>query len=197
MSTMVSCRGSLKPKEPCPIGISDIVLLHNHVVQALAVTKNTPDIWELCPASLRTPFLKYFKVFAKRLETMDPQYRILPVDEAISTTVSVPGFVFEFNRRKVMAEQKTEDFKLELQFLHHHRENYLKQCADFSECEYSPKSKASLESFKAFLLSEAAILLGWDLEWRPSPQQYSSDLLCNRNPVVLSTSTSRQACRIL
>ena len=134
MSTMVSCRGSLKPKEPCPVGISDIVLLHNHVVQALAVTKNPPDIWELCPASLKTQFLKYFKLFAKRLETMDPQCRILPVDEAISTTVSVPGFVFEFNRRKVMAEQKTEDFKLVLQFLHHHRDNYLKQCAEFSEC---------------------------------------------------------------
>ena len=72
-----------------------------------------------------------------------------------------------------MAEQKTEDFKLELQFLHHHRDNYLKQCADFSQCEYSPKSKPSLESFNALLLSEAGILLGWDLEWRPSPQQYS------------------------
>ena len=103
MSTMVSCRGSLKPKEPCPIGISDIVLLHNHVVQALAMPK-TPDIWELCPASMKTQFLRYFKLFAKRLETMDPQYRILPVEEPIGTTVSVPGFVFEFNRRKVMAD---------------------------------------------------------------------------------------------
>ena len=65
-----------------------------------------PDIWELCPASLKTQFLKYFKLYAKRLETMDPQYRILPVHEAISTTVSVPGVVFEFNRRKAMLDKK-------------------------------------------------------------------------------------------
>jgi len=173
MCTIVSCRGSPRPKENCPIAISDIVLLHNHVMQILAPKQIEKEIWDVCPASLKVAFVKYFKVFDKRLETMDPQYRILPVDEAISTTVSVPGFVLEFHRRKVMAEQKSEDFKLELQFLQHHRDNYLKQCADFSECEYSPKTRASLESFKALLLSEAAILLGWDLEWRPSPQQNS------------------------
>ena len=53
----------------------------------------------------------------------------------------------------------------------------MKQCAEFSECEYSPKSKASLESFKALLLTEAVTLLGWDVEWQPSPQQGSGAAL--------------------
>ena len=127
-------------------------------MQALSVAK-PPNIWELCPASLKTNFLKYFKLFAKRLETMDPQYRILPVDEAVGTIMSVPGFVFEYNKKQAMALQKTEDFKFELQFLHHHKEIYLKHCAEFAASEYSPRSKAALESFKVLLLAEAVILL--------------------------------------
>ena len=52
---------SLKSNEACPIGISDLVLLHNLVMQALSVAK-PPNIWDLCPASLKTNFLKYLKL---------------------------------------------------------------------------------------------------------------------------------------
>ena len=76
-----------------------------------------------------------------------------------------------------MNEPKFEDFKFELQFLHHHKDIYLKECADFAATECSPRSKASLESFKSLLLHEAVILLGWDVEWRPSSQQDSGAAL--------------------
>ena len=49
MCTMVSCRGSTKPKENCPIAISDIVLLHNHVMQILAPKQIEKEIWDVCP----------------------------------------------------------------------------------------------------------------------------------------------------
>ena len=68
----------------------------------------TPNIWDLCPALLKANFIKYFKSFAKRLGSMDPHFRILPVneEEKVGTTVSVPGFVLEYNKKKPMNEQK-------------------------------------------------------------------------------------------
>ena len=57
--------------------------------------------------------------------------------------------------------------KLDMQFLDHHRKQYLDLHAELSKIEYSPQSEAALTNFKALLLLEIVLLAGCDYDWSP------------------------------
>ena len=52
-----------------------------------------------------------------------------------------------------------------MQFLQHHRMQYLDLHADLSVIDHSPQSEAALTNFKVLLLLEISLLLGSDFEW--------------------------------
>jgi hypothetical protein len=52
--------------------------------------------------------------------------------------------------------------KIDMQFLEHHRKQYLDLHAKLNRIDYSPQSEAALTNFKALLLPEISLLLGCD-----------------------------------
>ena len=76
------------------------------------------------------------------------------------TCIHVSGFLAEWSKSKKVLKS----LKLDMQFLDHHRTQFLELHADLSKIEYSPQSEAALTKFKALLLLEIALLCA--AEWR-------------------------------
>ena len=74
--------------------------------------------------------------------------------------IHVSGFLTEWSKSKKVLKS----MKLDMQFLDHHRQQFLDLHAELSKIEYSPQSEAALTKFKALLLLEIALLCA--AEWR-------------------------------
>ncbi len=57
--------------------------------------------------------------------------------------------------------------KIDMQFLDHHRQQYLDLHADFIRIDYSPQSEAAFTNLKTLLLLEISLLHGCDYDWPP------------------------------
>ncbi len=67
----------------------------------------------------------------------------------------VAGFITEWK-----GESTLNSLKIELQFLDHHKMQFLDLHREMAKIEYSPQSEAALQNFKTLLLLEIALLLG-------------------------------------
>ncbi len=54
---------------------------------------------------------------------------------------------------------------LDVQFLEHHKTQYLDLHRQFQKIDYLPQTQAALQNFKTLLLLEIQLLLGCDVEW--------------------------------
>ena len=62
---------------------------------------------------------------------------------------------------------------MELQFLDHHKKQYLEISSDFASISFMPKSRTALENMTELILVDLKILLGADIAWQHSGIQQS------------------------
>ncbi len=81
--------------------------------------------------------------------------------------------------------EKTQSnpLSIDVQFLEHHKTQYLDLHRELQKLEYSLQTQAALQNLKTLLLLDIQILLGCDVEWSvtPPPDGAVAD------PLVLST----------
>ena len=131
-------------------------------------------LWDNCPGNVKDSFKTYFKFYANRIGTLQPEYRILPMNEEEPTSISIPGFILQWKGEKRIAEQELGDMLVDSQFIKHHKDRYLELCVNFEQLETAPRTKVELEDFKALLLMDIFILSGCDIEWQPYSDPSSS-----------------------
>ena len=160
---VVLCRGSAKASEKCPIAIADLVLMYNRAMEGLysKIDPITFDFYAGFPGT-KPQFLKYCRVFERRLCSLVQSPRVIPVIEDHCTSLDVAGFITEW---KGKGKNTLHSLKIELQFLEHHKMQFLDLHRELAKIEYSPQSEAALQNFKTLLLLEIALLLGCDLDW--------------------------------
>ena len=137
-------------------------MLHNKATEGQA--KNDPVGFDLYDgiASVKVQFIKFCKRFEQRLRTLVPTHRIILVVEEDSTDINVSGFITAPSGK---GKAKLGPLKVSLQFLEHHKMQYLELHRDLSKIEYAPQSEAALQNFKTLLLLEISLLMGCDVEW--------------------------------
>ncbi len=74
----------------------------------------------------------------------------------------IPRFIVDKNARtaKRMGTSKTN-----LQFLEHHKDNYMEIHRDLAKMSYSPQKDAALTNYKTLLELEISLLTICDIEW--------------------------------
>ena len=164
MHAEIGCFRGGKPNEKCPVAIADLVLLYNAAQEGLyGPSKNDRsafDLFALCPGT-KSGFVKFCKAHEQRIRTLLHTFRVLRADatDEGDTCINVSGFLAEWSKSKKVLKS----LKLDMQFLDHHRTQFLELHADLSKIEYSPQSEAALTKFKALLLLEIALLCA--AEW--------------------------------
>lgn len=76
--------------------------------------------------------------------------------------IMIPGFIVDKSAR---GAKRLGPSKINLQFLEHHKENYLELHHDLAKISYSPQTDAALTNFKTLLELEISLLMGCDTEW--------------------------------
>jgi len=71
-----------------------------------------------------------------------------PEDENQATTAMVKGIILVPQSRTAMSRQQQGEMSMKLQFLEHHRRQYLEQSNDFDSIFFMPKSRTALENMK-------------------------------------------------
>ena len=166
----LSRRGGSGPRQPCPVEISDLVLLHNLLEEAHALSdkdlkQSSYNFWNSCP-EMKDKWSQYFKCHKTRMDKMHPSFRVIRTPEEDSTIVKIPDLIVRWIPRKKFDDQERGEVALELQFVQHTKQHYLDLCAQLKECECSPKSKAGLQLFKKLILMDIAYLKGCDVAWQ-------------------------------
>ena len=132
------CRGG---NGKCPVAIADLVLLHNKASDAQA--KKDPiavDVFDKIPDAKRE-FLKFCKPFEARLRRNVKTHRVIPQVEEQTMDIMIPGFIVDKSAR---GAKRLGPSKINLQFLEHHKENYLELHHDLAKISYSPQTDAAI-----------------------------------------------------
>ncbi len=74
----------------------------------------------------------------------------------------IPGLIVDKTAR---GAKKMGPSKINLQFLEHHKDNYLGLHRDLAKISYSPQTDAALTNYKTLLELEISLLMGCDIEW--------------------------------
>jgi hypothetical protein len=119
------------------------------------------DVYEKL-ADLKREFIKYCKPFEARLRKNVPSHRVIAQEEEQSTDIMIPGFIVDKTAR---GSKKLGPSKINLQFLQHHKDNYLELHHELAKISYSPQSDAALTNYKTLLELEISLLMGCDIEW--------------------------------
>jgi len=111
----------------------------------------------------KTGFVKFCKAHEQRIRTLLHEFRVIRADASDEgdTYINVSGFLAEWTKGR----KNLRAMKLDMQFLDHHRKQYLDLHAELSKIDYSPQSEAALTNFKALLLLEIVLLSGCDYDW--------------------------------
>ena len=110
-------------------------------------------------AGIKAPFIKFCKAFERRLRTNVPSHRVIPVIEEQPTNLDVAGFITEWKSGK--GKNTLNPLTVELQFLEHHKTQYLDLHRELMEIDYSPQSEAALQNFKTRVVLEIYIIVAW------------------------------------
>ena len=167
-------RGGTRSAEKSPVQPSDLVVIHNHIMEALAKPdieiNEDYDFWNAV-RNLKAPYVKFCNAFNSRIRIALAEYRIIPEDESEATTARVKGIILSWKSRTAINKQTTSEMTMELQFLEHHKKQYLELSTDFASISFMPKSRAALENMKELVLLDLRILLGADIAWSHSGKQ--------------------------
>jgi hypothetical protein len=128
------------------------------------------DFWNAV-RNLKVPYVKFCNAFNSRIRIALAEYRIICEDENQATTARVKGIILQWTKRTQMSKQQTSEMTIELQFLEHHKKQYLELSTDFASISFMPKSRAALENMKELVLLDLRILLGADIAWSHSGKQ--------------------------
>ena len=146
-----------------------MVLLYNRAMEGLY--KKGADVltFDLFAGvgGTKAPFIKFCKAFEKRLRSNVPSHRVIPVNEEQPTKLDVAGFITEWKSGK--GKNTLSPLTVELQFLEHHKAQYLDLHRDLMKIDYSPQSEAALQNFKTLVVLEISLFLGGDIEWATPP----------------------------
>ena len=112
----------------------------------------------LCTGT-KAGFFEFCKAHEQRICTLLPDFRVIraDADDEGDTYIHVSGFLTEC-REWSKSKKVLKSMKLDMQFLDHHRQQFLDLHAELSKLENSPQSEAALTKFKALLLLEIALL---------------------------------------
>jgi hypothetical protein len=119
------------------------------------------DVFDKIP-DVKREFLKFCKPFEARLRRNVKTHRVIPQVEEQTTDIMIPGFIVDKSARGV---KRLGPSKINLQFLEHHKKNYMDLHRDLAKISYSPQSDAALTNFKTLLELEISLLMGSDTEW--------------------------------
>jgi hypothetical protein len=144
------------------VAISDLVLLHNKATEGQA--KKEPiglDVFDKI-ADVKREFIRFCKPFEARLSLNVKSHRVIALVEEQSTDIMIPGFIVD---KAARGAKRLGPSKIKLQFLEHHKQNYLGLHHDLARISYSPQTDAALTNFKTLLELEISLLMGCDTEW--------------------------------
>ena len=96
-----------------------------------------------------------------------PSHRLVPDNEEQPTNLDVAGFITEWKSGN--GKNTLNPLTVELQFLEHHKTQYLDLHRDLMKIDYSQQSEAALQNFKTLVVLEISLFLGGDIEWATSP----------------------------
>ncbi len=89
-------QGRKKQADRCPVQPSDLVLIHNHIMEAPAKPDNEInkdyDFWNAV-RNLKAPYVKFCNAYNSRIRIVLAEYRIVPEDENQATTARVKGII--------------------------------------------------------------------------------------------------------
>jgi len=143
-------------------------LIHNHIMEALAKPdteiNEDYDFWNAA-RTLKAPYVKFCNAHKSRVRVTLADYRVICEDESQATTAIIKGIILNWKSRTAMARQTTSEMTMELQFLEHHKKEYLELSTDFASISFMPKSREALENMKNLVLLDLRILLGADIPW--------------------------------
>jgi len=122
------------------------------------------DFWNAA-RTLKAPYVKFCNAFKSRVRVTLADYRVICEDESQATTAIIKGIILSWKSRTAMAKQTTSEMTMELQFLEHHKKEYLELSTDFASISFMPKSREALENMKNLVLLDLRILLGADIPW--------------------------------
>jgi hypothetical protein len=166
IETFTCCRGN---NGKCPVPIADLVLLHNKATDGKS--KNDPlghglGVFENV-ADLKKAFIKFCKQFEQRLRSNVKSHRAIAKVEDHSTDIMIPGFIVDAAAR---GNRKLGLLKIKLQFLEHHKNQFLELQRELIKTNYGPQTNAALQNFKTLLELEISLLMGCDIEWGGEPE---------------------------
>jgi hypothetical protein len=144
------------------VAISDLVLLHNKATEAQA--KNNPiglDLFDKIP-DVKREFLKFCRHFEQRLRRNVAKHRVIAKNEEQCTDIMIPGFIIE---NKARGAKKLGPAKINLQFLEHHKDQFLELHRDLAKISHSPQTDAALTNTKTLIQLELSLLMGCDIDW--------------------------------
>ena len=127
-------------------------------------SKNNPiglDLFDKIP-DVKREFLKFCKHFEARLSRNVAKHRVIAKNEEECTDIMIPGFIMDKSTR---GAKKLSPSKINLQFLEHHKIQFLGLHRDLAKISYSPQTDAALTNFKTLLELEISLLMGCDIEW--------------------------------
>ena len=122
------------------------------------------DFWNAA-RTLKAPYVKFCNAYKSRVRVTLADYRVICEDESQATTAIIKGIILNWKRRTAMAKQTTSEMTMELQFLEHHKKEYLELSTDFASISFMPESRVALENMKNLVLLDLRILLGADIPW--------------------------------
>jgi hypothetical protein len=144
------------------VAISDLVLLHNKATDAQA--KKDPigiDLFDKIP-DVKREFLKFCKPFEARLRSNVETHRVIAKDEEHTTDIMIPGFIIDKSTR---GSKRLGALKINLQFLEHHKVQFLALHRELAKIGFSPQTDAALTNFKTIIELELGLLMGGDIDW--------------------------------
>ena len=137
-------------------------MLHNKATEGQAKNDSlSVDVFDKI-ADMKKEFIKYCKPFESRLRSNVKSHRVIALNEEQSTDIMIPGFIVD---KQARGKQKLSPLKINLQFLEHHKLQYLELHHELAKINYSPQTDAALQNFKILLELEISLLMGCDLEW--------------------------------
>ncbi len=113
-------------------------------------------------ADVKREFIRFCKPFEARLCLNVNSHRVIALVEEQSTDFMIPEFIVD---KAARGAKRLGPSKIYLQFLEHHKQNFLGLHHDVARISYSPQTDAALTNFKTLLELEISLLMGCYTEW--------------------------------
>ena len=84
------------------------------------------DFWNAARTlQVKAPYVKFCNAHKSRVRITLADCRVICEDESQATTASIKGNILNWESRTAMERQQTSEMTMDLQFLEHHKRQYL------------------------------------------------------------------------